>query len=372
MPAQFSKSMRFIFLAAAGAGVSLGLIGCEEDKPASKPVIRAVKTIVVKPVSASERRQISGKVQAVNTTSLGFEVSGTVAQMKVDVGDRVKKGQILAQLDQREYQLDVEGAEAALRKAKANLVKEATNYEAQKTLYEKKVAAKAAYDKALASYRSAQESVKETQSKLAISKRDLANTTLKAPIDGVITKRYVDPAVVVSTGRVIYDLQGAGDLEAAVNVPDQMVKVLKKGDPAVVTFPTVPDLKLAGKVKDIGAAGEEANTFPVTVLLISPTADVRVGMAAEVTFTLRIPGVKSAFALPVSAFVPGDGKNKRTGFVYVFDAASKTVKRREVFVIAIRGNDVLVGKGLKAGERVAVAGVSFLHDGMTVKLLAQK
>ncbi|MEQ8701810.1 MAG: efflux RND transporter periplasmic adaptor subunit, partial [Bauldia litoralis] len=263
------------------------------------------------------------------------------------------------------------GAEATLRKTKADLVKETANYNAQKTLYEKEVASKAAYDQALATYTSAQETVKEAETKLNLARRDLANTALRSPIDGVISKRHVDPAVVVSTGRVVFDLQGAGDLQVSANVPDTMVKAMKKGAAAVVTFPTVRDLKLAGKIDEIGGTGEEANTFPITVRLIAPTADIRVGMAAEVHFTFTIPGFKTAFALPVSAFVPRAKGTDRTGFVYVFDPASKTVKRREVFVVAIRGNDVLIGKGLKDGDRVAVAGVSFLHDGMTVKLLAR-
>ena len=160
-----------------------------------------------------------------------------------------------------------------------------------------------------------------------------------------------------------------GELQVRVSIPDRMIGLLKKGQKAVVTYPSFPQLRHDGIVDEIGPRGEEANTFSSTVRIVKPSPDIRAGISAEVTFSLQVPGYKTAFALPVSAFVPA-GSGKQRGFVFVVTPEKSTLSKRTVKVVAIRGNDVLIGDGLKDGDRVVVAGVSFLHDGMTVTLLA--
>jgi len=352
---------------AIGAAALLLLSACEEEKKAEAPVIRAVKTITAKKVSASEQRKIAGLVEAVNKTVLSFEVAGSISAIRVKVGDRVKKGQELARLDDKQFMLNLQAAEAQQRSAQAALTERETTYKAQKQLYEKKVVAKAAYDKAVAEYKAAQETVKEATAKVGIAKRDLSKTVLRAPVDGVISKRDAEPANVVSAGKAVFELQGDGDLQVRVNVPDRMVSALKKGQKASISYPSFPQLKHDGLVDEVGARGEEANTFSSTVRIVRPSPDIRPGISAEVTFTLKIPGHDSAFALPISSFLPSDNKNQK-GFVFVVAPKSNKLEKRAVSVLSVRGNDVLIGDGLKDGERVVIAGVGFLHNGMTVKL----
>ena len=366
-----SNQFRTRFTAATtgvlAAGVFLSACG-EEQKP-PPPSVRAVKTIVVQQQDAVSIRRISGLVRAVNRSQLAFEVAGNVATVAVKTGDRVKKGQVLAILDPKQYQLNLQSAEAELRRAKAELADKEAKFQAKKTLFEKKVESKTAFDRANADYEGAKENVKQAQSKVGLAKRDLGKTILRAPYDGVIAKREVEPAQVVTAGKVVFELQGGDDLEVAVNVPDTMVKALKKGQETEVLFPSLPKLKSRGRVDEISSRGEEANTFPVTVRLLDPSPDLRSGMTAEVVFKIPVPGFKKAFAVPVSAMVPIKSKD-RAAWDYVFDKASSTIQRRKVTIVAVRGNVVLLGTGLKPGEIVVTAGVAFLHDGMKVKLMA--
>jgi len=347
------------------------LAACGEEPKKTPPAIRAVKTITVQPQAAVQVRRISGLVQPVNVSQLSFEVGGSVATVQVKVGDKVKKGQVLATLDTRQYRLNQQSAEAELRQAKAQLVEKASTFKARKLLYERRVVAKTAFERAKAEYEAAVEGVRKIESKVALAKRDLTNTELRAPFDGFIAKRDVEPAQVVASGKVVLELQGKGDFEVAVNVPDTMINSLKRGQKTSVAFPTLPNLKVEGRIDEIASRGGEANTFPVTVRLLNPSPDLRAGMSAEVRFNLGVPGLKTAFAVPVSALVPTQTKT-RAAHVYVFDRTTSTLKKTKVSVAAVRGNDVLIGKGLKAGEIVVTAGVAFLHDGLKVKLLARK
>ena len=267
--------------------------------------------------------------------------------------------------------LNVQAAEAQVRSAQATMEDKKKKFEAQKQLFEKKVTAKTAYDRALAEFKAAQETVNEATAKLGVARKDLANTILRAPVDGVISKREADPANVVSAGKVVFELQGDGELQVRVSIPDRMVGLLKKGQRATITYPSFPQLRHGGIVDEIGPRGEEANTFSSTVRIVKPSRDIRAGISAEVTFTLQVPGYKTAIALPVSAFLPA-GNGRQKGFVFVVAPDKLTLAKRAVKVVAIRGNDVLIGEGLKDGDRVVVAGVSFLHDGMTVKLYAAR
>ena len=345
------------------------LAACGEEPKKAPPAIRAVKTIIVQPQAAVRVRRLSGLVQAVNVSRLSFEVSGNVASVRVRVGDKVQKGQVLATLDTRQYRLNLQSAEAGLRQAKAVLTEKNSRFVANKTLFERKVVAKTAYERIKAEYEAAVEGVNKAVSKVALARHDLTNTELRAPFDGFIAKRDVEPAQVVASGRVVLEVQGKGDLEVAINVPDTMVNLLKRGQKTIVTFPTIPILKVEGRIDEIASRGGEANTFPVTVRLLNPSPELRAGMSAEVRFNLGVPGFKTAFAVPVSALVPSRTKTRET-HVYVFDQATSTLKKTKVRVAALRGNDVLIGSGLISGDVVVVAGVAFLNDGLKVKLLA--
>ena len=357
-----------------GAGAvmaALALTACGEEKKAPPPVIRAVKTVTVQPQPAVQVRRISGLVRAVKRSPLAFEVAGIVATVAVKTGDKFKKGQVLATLDPKQYQLNLESAEAELGRAKAGMKEKESTFRAKETLYKRKVESKTAFDRAKAEFDSAKEQVKQAETKVSLARRDMSKTALRAPFDGTVAKRDVDPAQVVTAGKVVLEIQGASAMEVSVNVPATLVKSLKRGQKTMVVFPSLPKLKIEGRVDEVAARGEEANTFPVTVRLEKSSADLRSGMSAEVVFELPVPGLKKAFPVPVSALVPVKSKG-REAFVYVFDKSSSTLKKRIVKVAAVRGNDVLIGVGLKAGDIVVTAGVAFLHDGMKVKLMAAK
>ena len=361
-------------LAGAPKGVLLAALAflvaaCEEEQPEVLDNIRAIKTITVSERGSGQLRRFPGVVEAVDTSALSFEVAGNTRDVNVNVGDRVTRGQVLATLDDKPFQLNVEGAEAELGRAKAQLAEKETDFDRQKTLYEKEWVAKAAFDQALAARDSAANQVSYAGSKLNLALRDLEKTVLEAPFDGVIANRFVDPFQEVARGERVFDVYAEGAMEAVVSVPENAIGEIYLGLPAKIAFPSEQVASQDGRVSEIGTVAGEANAFPVKVALSDPSGSVLPGMTAEVSLILGENGGGTSYLVPVSAIAAGDEPGK--GYVFVFDAESSTVKRTAISAQGVEDNRVNITQGVAPGDIIAVAGVSFLRDGQQVKLMPQ-
>jgi multidrug efflux system membrane fusion protein len=132
--------------------LALSLVGCKEKKIKDKEIIRSVKTLLVTPASSSGTRQLSGVVRPTDESDLSFQVGGTVETVEVKLGDSVKKGQLLAAIDPRDFELKLLSAQAARVSAKTNVTNAFEEFTRKKTLQEHDFASKAAYEKAKSLY----------------------------------------------------------------------------------------------------------------------------------------------------------------------------------------------------------------------------
>jgi multidrug efflux system membrane fusion protein len=349
--------------------------GCgKEEKP--EEVIRSIKWTKVAETSAKQVRMISGTTKPVDQTALSFAVGGTVEKVEVKLGDPVKKGQVLAELDQQPFVLAVRDAEAELSKAQANLVERQANYERYVALYESNNASKAELDEARASFDSAKSQVKAAQAQLGLARRDLRKTQMKAPYNGTISVKEIEPYMELPAGKAVFGLDGVeSGFEVSAAVPDSLVIHLSPGDEAEVVFPTLNNRKVGGVITEIGSRSRTASTYPIVVQLQEQFDDFRSGMSVEVAFEF-IPESETGeplvtgLAAPLSAFVVGAEK---TNFVFIYDEKSSTVKKTQVKALALRENDLIVEPGsLKAGDIIATAGVQFLTDGQKVNLMKER
>ncbi len=345
------------------------LAACEQEQPEVVENIRAIKTITISERGSGQLRRFPGTVEAVDTSTISFEVAGNTREVNVNVGDRVTEGEVLATLDDKPFQLNVEGAEAELGRAKAQLAEKDTEYVRQKTLYEKDWVAKAAYDQALAARDSAANQVSYATSKLNLSRRDLEKTRLAAPFDGVIAAKYVDPFQEVARGEKVFEIYAEGAMEVLLSVPETAIGQVHLGLPAEITFPSEQVSSVKGRVSEVGTVAAEANAFPVKVALTDAPDNVLPGMTAEVSLILGEDDGSTSYLIPVSAIAAGNEPGK--GYVFVFDPGTSTVKKTAVRGGGVQDNRVFIAEGIKPGDVVAVAGVSFLRDGQEVKLMSQ-
>jgi RND family efflux transporter MFP subunit len=331
--------------------------------------VRALKTITVSEPASGQVRKFSGVVSATDSSNLSFEVSGKVETVYVDVGNPVRKGQLLAVLDKEPYRLDVDAARAELVTAEAKVVNTKEEYDRQERVYSQGAGAKSKLEKAKYNYDAARSQVNYQIANLNLAKRNLSKTMLTSPYDGHIAWRSVDPHEEVKVGQKVFTIDAKGALEVYLAVPETTIHQIHMGTPASVRFSTLPGLSVKGRISEIGSAAVKANAFPVKVGLIEPPANINPGMTAEVSLVLKDDSQTVGYRVPIQAILPA--KEARQGYAFVYDPATSTVRKTQIQTLGAEQNMTIVSEGLSAGDIIAVAGLSFLADGMKVKLMEQ-
>lgn len=344
----------------------LTLTACEKQPPVAESV-RAIKTMTVSDLASAQLRQFSGIVKATDFSQLSFEVGGKVETVRVNIGDHVVQGQVLATLDERDFKLDVEAAQADLAKARADRVYKKAELERETSIFQKGAGSQRKVDRAQYNYKASKAAVDFAAAKLNLARRDLEKTELEAPYDGYIAVRNVQPHMEVRPGQSLFRIDAEGESEVVVGVPETTVHSLVNGSQASVTFPTLPGQTLEGRISYIGSAASAGNLFPVKVALLDPPATVSPGMTAEVTFSLKDGAGDGGYLIPLKAILPT--KNPGKGFVFIYDPKDSTVRKSPVQTHGGQTNMAIISEGVKAGDILAVAGVSFLADGLKVKLM---
>lgn len=355
---------------AAGLIAAIPLAGCDDAAPPETAErIRAIKPYTVTEPAGASVRRYSGTVAASDTSALSFAVSGTVQTVTVKQGARVTAGQVLATLDPKPFELDVQAAQSQLATAKATRDNKRVDLDRQRQLFAKGWVAKAALDQALAAHDAAEGELNLARSRLGTAERDLANTQLTAPFGGVIASRSVEPFTETSRGTAVFQINSEGALEVDLSIPDSVVGQLTAGLPVTIEISTIPGCGCNGRITQIGTAAGAANAVEVTASVVDGPGGILPGMAAEVGVPFVNNNGSRGFLVPLVAIAPGDGTVR--GYVFKFDEASGAVRKTAIVGVKGRENFIEITDGVTAGDIVAAAGVSFLRDGQKVKLLGQ-
>lgn len=363
-PVGFMAMIGMLALAACGSS--------EEAAPVER--VRAIKPYTVSEPAGGQLRNFSGNLTAATTSALSFSVPGTVSVVNVAAGDAVTEGEILAELDDEPYRLEVQAVRSELASAQANMSESRAALERQRTLFEKGWVARAALDSAEAAFDAAEGQLNLTRSKLASAERNLGETKLRAPFDGLIASRNIEEFQEVPAGSAVFQINADGALEVDIAVPDRIVGRIAAGAPAEIDVTAVPGCGCTGRISEVGVASGAANAVTVTAIVTDPAPGLLPGMAAEVGVRLVGGTENVGFLVPITAIAPGD--DQAQGYVFVYDPDTGTVRRTPISGDrsgdprqGVFENLVPVGNGVGAGDIVAAAGVSFLRDGQTVKLM---
>jgi RND family efflux transporter MFP subunit len=309
-------------------------------------------------------------VEAADSSSISFEVAGNIQKVRVDVGDRITKDQVLAALDPEPFQLTVAEIKAELKKASDNVTKTKAEHERQKRIFEQGAGAQRRVEVAEFNYLAAKSGVKFQKARLNNAKRDLNRTVLRAPFDGAIANRYIDPFNEVARGQKCFDIFEFTGMEVAISIPEDAIEEIHMDQKGEIRFSVFADRSYNGRVTEISKVAGTANAFPIKLTIDDADKRIRPGMTARVTMLLTGEDEKAAYLVPLSAIAQrGDS---RKGFVFIYDSQTSTVKKTRIDAGSVRGNSVLIESGVEDGDIVAVAGVSFLEDGQEVKLMAPK
>ncbi|MFC4257790.1 efflux RND transporter periplasmic adaptor subunit [Marinobacter lacisalsi] len=348
-----------------------GLAGClsPEDPATQTSAPRVVDTALVAPANGPEQVILSGQVRASEHTRLSFEVGGEVRSLTVDVGDTVAKGQVLAVLDKRRYELGHEQALASEREAAAALKEARLDYQRQSDLADRGYGSPSRVDSATAALDSARYRHQAAVASRRIAERDLAQTELKAPFEGTVSERLAEPAERVTAGQpvlaVISDREG---YEVETSVPETLVGHLAVGSGQQVSMPALGVGRIPATIHQIGSQPRSANNYPLTLILEESVPGLRSGMTAQVHLSLTQPkdgDAAGGFLVPLTALVH-DG-NKQAHLLRV--GLQQTLERVEVEVLSTVGNQAVVAGPLDTGERIVARGPEFVAAGDRVSIL---
>lgn len=348
--------------------------GCSQEASKREAPVRAIKWQTVASSEAGEIRRIAGTVKPTDESRLSFEVTGRVATVDVQLGDRVRQGDLLASLDPEPFRIRVRDAEARLKQAEAERWRQQAEYQRYRRMLDRNVVSRSDFDRVRAAHESAESASRAAQAGLDLARRDLRKARLLAPFDGVVSEKRLDPFVEVEAGQPVLELDGEANYEVELALPERVAMKSLPGDPVRLRFPTLDDLRVGGTVKAIGSRAGVADAFPAKIRIESAPASIRPGMTAEAEFSVpaerRIDtqlASKEVFPVPLSALVAEEGARYA---VFVFDHEASQVRKTPVELHDIRSNLALLQAGVSTGQVIATAGVEFLNDGQAVVLMA--
>ena len=342
----------------------LGLAACG-GKPEPEPVIRPVRSMLVTGGSSAESATYTAEIRSRYETDLSFQVPGKLIARSVDVGATVKKGQVLAQLDQTDMQLGVDAARAAVPAAQADLDRARSEEARFRDLLERGLTTRAQYQAQQTAVRSAEAKLAQATAESRGAQQKLAYTTLRADQDGVVTRVLVEVGAVVAAGQRAISIARPSELEAVFDVPDGRIADVRLNSSVIVTPLQGESVAWAGRVREISPSADPVTrTYQVRTSIVNPPPSLRLGMTASVTLP-RVGGAPSVL-LPATAIFQKDAKPA----VWIVKPDG-TVELRPVTVDRYDSDVVHIGDGIRTGERVVTAGVHRLAPGEKVKLTAQ-
>jgi RND family efflux transporter MFP subunit len=339
------------------------LAACSQREAAPEPV-RAVRTAVITNDSTGGTHEFAAEVRARVESRLGFRVAGKMISRSAEVGQRVKAGQVLAQLDPTDLRLGQDAAQAAVKAAQVNHDLALADLRRYKDLRDQGFISAAELERRDTSVQAARSQLDQARAQAGVQMNQAGYAALVAATSGVVTAIEAEPGAVLSVGTPVLRLAHDGPRDAVFTVPEDIVAGMRALQGRVGAL----------KVRAWGAA---AATLPATVREVAAAADpatrtflVKADLGAgdlqlgqTVTVLLDRPRLDGITKLPLSAVLQQQGRTA----VWLVDRSSMTVRLQPVAVGGADANSVVVASGLSPGQTIVTAGVHLLSPGQKVK-----
>lgn len=342
----------------------LALAGCGKPPAVEEPV-RAVRTMTLQAAGTTVQHEYAAEVRARIESRLGFRVPGKLLQRPVNLGDTVRAGQLLAQIDATDLKLSQDAAGSALASAQAALAFSETEYKRYKELRDQGFISALELERRETSLKSARAQADQARAQLGVQSNQSGYAQLLADVPGVVTGIDAEPGAVLAAGAPVLRVAHDGPRDAVFSVPEDRVGAVR----ALLGKPGALKLRLWGAtdgattpatVREVSAAADPSTrTFQVKADVGS--AAVRLGQTA--TVLIDGPVASGVIKLPLPAVFEQGGKSS----VWLVDSAAMTVRAQPIAVAGAEGNLVVVAGGLQPGQVVVTAGVHVLTPGQKVR-----
>lgn len=318
------------------------------DQPADSAIPVAVRS--VRHLVRSAYVELSGDVEGLRTVSVGFQVPGVVASVGPTEGRAVRRGELLAALDPRDYELNLEMATAQRERAE-------DEYKRAQTMFAQKGIPENDFNKATTGLRLA-------RAQEAMARKKLADSRIIAPLSGVIARRGIEPGEQAGPGLPVFTIVQLDPAQVRVGVPEAQIGRVAVGQAATITIPALKGRRFTGRVRVVGiAADPAARSYTTKIEVSNPGGVLRPGMIADVR--IQSSDVVDALTIPPEAVV-ADAAGITTVFVY--SAKEKRVHSRRVELGSAYGQEIEVRRGLGRDDLVVVGGQHRVREGSLVEL----
>ncbi|WP_442512454.1 efflux RND transporter periplasmic adaptor subunit [Novilysobacter longmucuonensis] len=340
--------------------IALSLAACAGDDAAGSA---ARPVLVVQPTTdRTSGSSFAGDVRAREESPLSFRVGGNLVERRVDVGDRVAAGDLLAVLEAGDFQAQARASRAQLEAAEAELARARADQARFAQLAEEQLVSRSRIDAQDAAAAAAQGRVDAARANLRVARNQTGYTQLRAPADGVIAARSAEAGQVVAAGQTVFTLAADGAREVAFAVPEGAIGRIASGQAVQVELWAQDGRRWPGQVREVAPAADPASrTYAARATVDAPAGALQLGQSARV---LLEGDVGAALGVPLAALqrqIDGQGAT-----VFVVDQETSTLRLQAVEVGPYREDRVPVTGGLSADAWVVAAGGHLLREGQKV------
>ena len=343
---------KFLFIASTIAGLLLLNCSCNGKKTEAK-TLATVRIYTVKSGKYAASQEFPGRVKASEEVNMAFKVSGTLQQVYAMEGSRVVKGQLLAEIDPRDYRLQHDAAKAEFLKAKAEAERIIALYADSATTADN-------YDKA-------RYGLQQITAKYENAQNQLADTKIHAPFDGFVQKRFFDPPTVVAAGMPILSVVSSDNPEIEINIPTSAYLRRAQIASATASFDFLPEERIP---LDIISISPKANANQLSAVRLAIPAGVKPlpapGMSAMVDVSFSDNGAPR-YSIPATALMEHDGKSS----VWIYKKDNRVTRQSVVVESLHTDGKAVIQSGLNNGDRIVASGVHQLSEGQEVKPLPE-
>ncbi len=418
------KMIGLVGLCLGAAGLTAGFLKSQDPGVLSgEPAItaaRPVKSMVIQTRPDLEKRTFPGLVEVANETRLAFRVNGTLHELNPAIGQSVKKGDLIARLDPRDFELNIQRIDASLDEAqatlramesgarkediaaltaqtdaaRANLERSKKQLGRLNMLIKQQVITKSMHDQGVADYKTSKASydaavqnlekarngarqedidaararIRQLEANLSAARYALEDTRLTAPFDGIINQKFIENYETVAAGHPVISIMDVSTVDVKTAIPEEVMLKRNEFNTLSCQLDAYPEIVFEARIKELGLKTNTANqSFPLTVTLTMPAPlDIQPGMTASLTIAYAEHRNDQAIYLPAAAvFADNDG----TPCAWKIDPETHRVSKVAIQTRGVKDAGLIVTAGLNAGERVVTAGARFLTGGQKVRIM---
>jgi RND family efflux transporter MFP subunit len=340
----------------------LGLLpGCAEEK-AQPPARSVVKMVLVALAAESENRTYPGVIVARHEVDESFRVSGRIERRLVDKGDLVRKGQKLATLDEKDFRLSLESAQAELKASSSNVSQTSTEEKRYEYLLSRHVVSQSEYDLKRLQSDEAKARMEKADRAFKLAQNQLSYASLTSIDNGVVTMVNAEPGQVVAQGQAAVAIAQDGALEVQADIPEGRLGDIV-GSNAEVSLWSQSDTRYKAVLRETSpSADPTTRTYAVRFSLVDGDERARLGMSASLRLSRKTPDKLAR--IPSTALLD---QGKGPG-VWVVEPETGRLSFRPVVIARYADKDVLVQGQLLEGEMIVASGVQMLDPSMLVRL----